>query len=79
MALDDRALLKYAGAFARGRAGAHELRAILADYFRVTVRVVPLSGQWLNLPADALTRLEPDPETLWTEAEPQGRRHSRRR
>ncbi len=56
--LDDRAVLKYAGAFARGRPGAHELRAILADYFRVTVRVVPLSGQWLNLPADALTRFD---------------------
>ncbi len=57
-ALDDRALLRYAGAFARGRPGAHELRAILADYFRVAVRVVPLSGQWLNLPADALTRFD---------------------
>lgn len=56
--LDDRALLKYAGAFARHRAGAHELRAILADYFRATVQVVPLSGQWLNLPADALTRFD---------------------
>ena len=57
-ALDDRALLRYAGAFARHRAGAHELRAILADYFRVAVRVVPLSGQWLDLPADALTRFD---------------------
>ena len=56
--LDDRALLKYAGAFARGRPGAHELRAILADYFRVAVRVVPLSGQWLNLPVEALTRFD---------------------
>jgi type VI secretion system protein ImpH len=56
--IEDRALLAYAGAFARGRAGAHELRAILADYFDLPVEVQPLTGQWLDLPKAAQTRLD---------------------
>lgn len=56
--IDDRALLAYAGAFARRRPGAHELRAILADYFDLPLDVVTLTGQWLDLPKSAQTKLE---------------------
>lgn len=56
--LEDRALLAYAGAFARRRAGAHELRAILADHFDLPVHVQTLTGQWLDLPKSAQTRLD---------------------
>jgi type VI secretion system protein ImpH len=55
---DDRAILAYAGAFARRRAGAHELRAILADHFNIPVDVQTLTGQWLDLPKSAQTRLD---------------------
>lgn len=60
--LEDHAILAYAGAFARRRAGAHELRAILADYFDLPISVQTLTGQWLDLPLSAQTRLD-DSET----------------
>jgi type VI secretion system protein ImpH len=55
---DDRAILAYAGAFARRHAGAHELRAILADHFDLPIEVQTLTGQWLDLPKSAQTKLE---------------------
>ena len=58
--IDDRSLLHYAGAFARRRAGAHELRAILADYFDLKVQVETLTGQWLALPEATRTHLHKD-------------------
>ena len=57
-AIDDRGLLKYAGALARRRPGAGELRAILADVFGLPVRIDTLTGQWLDLPAGARTRCD---------------------
>ncbi|QEL19739.1 type VI secretion system baseplate subunit TssG [Limnoglobus roseus] len=59
--IDDRAILAYAGAFARRHAGAHELRAILADYFDLPIEVQSLTGQWLDLPIAAQTRLDDSP------------------
>ena len=56
--IEDRAILAYAGAFARGRPGSHELRAILADYFDLPVQVQTFTGQWLELPKSAQTKLE---------------------
>lgn len=56
--IEDRAILAYAGAFARRRAGAHELRTILADYFDLPIEVQTLTGQWLDLPLSAQTKLE---------------------
>ncbi len=56
--IEDRALLAYAGAFARQRAGAHELRAMLVDYFDLPITVQTLTGQWLDLPLSAQTKLD---------------------
>ena len=56
--LDDRAILAYAGAFARRRPGAYELRGILTDLFNLPIEVQTLTGQWLDLPKSAQTRLE---------------------
>lgn len=55
--IDDQALLHYAGAFTRRFPGQHELEAILADYFSVSVGVKTLTGQWLLLPPESQTRL----------------------
>lgn len=56
--IEDRAILAYAGAFVRRRPGSHELRAILADYFDLPIEVQSLTGQWLELPKSAQTRLD---------------------
>jgi type VI secretion system protein ImpH len=53
----DAGLLRYVAAFARRRPGAHELAAMVADFFAVPARVEQMTGQWLTLPADAQTRL----------------------
>jgi type VI secretion system protein ImpH len=55
--IDDIALLHYAGAFARRRPGEYELETILMHYFQIPIRVVALTGQWLNLPQVSQTRL----------------------
>lgn len=56
--VEDTALLHYAAAFARRRPGPHELGAILSDYFGILVTAVTLTGQWLDLPAEAQTQLD---------------------
>lgn len=58
--IDDRILLRHVGSFARRRAGAHELRAILEEYFGVACRVRELVGQWLMIPPTAQTKLDAD-------------------
>ncbi|HEY2783455.1 MAG TPA: type VI secretion system baseplate subunit TssG [Fimbriiglobus sp.] len=55
--VNDLALLHYAGSFARRQPSAHDLGAILTDYFQVPVRVDTFSGQWLDLPTAAQTTL----------------------
>ncbi len=53
----DLALLHFAGSFARRQPSGHDLGAILTDYFGVPVRVEAFSGQWLDLPVEAQTKL----------------------
>jgi type VI secretion system protein ImpH len=55
--IDDLALLRYAGLFARRPRTAAGLEAVLADYFGLPARVVQFTGQWLYLEPASLTRL----------------------
>jgi type VI secretion system protein ImpH len=57
----DDALLRYAGHFAHFPRSALMLEILLADYFRIPVRIEQLVGRWLPLKADERTQL-PSPE-----------------
>jgi type VI secretion system protein ImpH len=57
--VEDLALLHYAGSFARRKPSAHELGALLTDYFGIPVRVETFSGQWLALAPESQSRLTP--------------------
>jgi type VI secretion system protein ImpH len=61
--IDDRALLRFAGAFARQRPGCYELQAILNEYFGVSIQVISYTGQWLSLPIAEQTCLLDDGRT----------------
>ncbi len=56
-AIDDLSLLYYAGFFVQRPRNASNLRAMLADYFRLPVEVQQFRGQWLAIPEDGQTRL----------------------
>ena len=55
--IDDLALLHYAGFFAQRPQNATNLRALLADYFRLPVEVQQFRGQSLAIPESGQTRL----------------------
>ena len=48
--IDDLALIYYAGFFAQRPRNTTNLRALLADYFGLPVRVEPFVGQWMPVP-----------------------------
>jgi type VI secretion system protein ImpH len=56
-AVDDRSLLYYSGLLASRHRTAAGLAALLADYFRVPVRVQQFVGQWLAIEPANQTRL----------------------
>ncbi|NYE60066.1 type VI secretion system protein ImpH [Duganella sp. 1224] len=58
----DSAKLHYAGRLGPQTRNADGLAAVLSDHFRLPVRVQPLCGHWMRLPADGLTRLRSGPE-----------------
>ncbi|MFL5329320.1 MAG: type VI secretion system baseplate subunit TssG [Gemmataceae bacterium] len=58
--IDDLALLHYGGLFAQRPRNASALAAIISDFFRLPVKVVQFSGQWLNIPASQQSRLDED-------------------
>ena len=55
--IDDLALLHYAGFFLQRPRNATNLRALLADYFRLPIQVEQFRGQWLQIPETGQTRL----------------------
>jgi type VI secretion system protein ImpH len=55
--IDDLAVLYYAGFFAQRPRNAANLRAMLADYFRLPVEVGQFRGGWLAIPADRQSQL----------------------
>jgi type VI secretion system protein ImpH len=55
--VDDLAVLYYAGFFVQRPRNAANLRALLADYFRVPVEVRQFRGTWLAIPADRQSQL----------------------
>jgi type VI secretion system protein ImpH len=61
--MPDLAKLHYAGHFASQVRHAGGLRAMLADYFKLPVRLVECVGQWLALPPESLCRLGESPDT----------------
>jgi type VI secretion system protein ImpH len=59
--IDDEAVLYYGGHFAHFPRSSVALESILADYFDLPVRVLPIQGQWLQLaPADQALMPCPD-------------------
>jgi type VI secretion system protein ImpH len=54
---EDEIKLHHAGTLARAVRNADGLRALLADYFRLPVRVEEFVGRWLRLPPGERTRL----------------------
>jgi type VI secretion system protein ImpH len=57
MGVKDRALLYYSGILAMKPRSGTGLETLLADYFKVRVRLKPLTGQWHRLEADQITVL----------------------
>lgn len=57
MPFPDRALLHYAGLLAQAPRSIHGLERLLADYFGVPVKGVPLEGRWLAIDPAERTRL----------------------
>jgi type VI secretion system protein ImpH len=55
--IDDLALLHYVGFFLQRPRNATNLRAVLADYFRLPVEIEQFRGQWLQIPEAGQTRL----------------------
>lgn len=53
----DRALLYYAGLLAQRPRSLHALERLLADYFDVPVKGMPLEGRWLSIDEREQTRL----------------------
>jgi type VI secretion system protein ImpH len=58
--IDDLVLLHYGGFLAHRRCNAVSLEAMLADYFRLPVRVRQFQGQWLRLDEANQSRMGPD-------------------
>jgi type VI secretion system protein ImpH len=57
LAVDDEAIVHYAGHFARWPRSAAALEALLADYLGLPVAVKQFEGSWLALPRDEQTAL----------------------
>jgi type VI secretion system protein ImpH len=57
MPVPDRALLHYAGILAQAPRSLHGLERMLADYFGVPVKGVPLEGRWLAIDPAEQTRI----------------------
>ncbi|SEH08925.1 type VI secretion system baseplate subunit TssG [Candidatus Venteria ishoeyi] len=57
MQTEDHALLHYAGILQHEPHSQVALEAMLSDYFRVKMKVLPFIGQWLELSEDACTHL----------------------
>jgi type VI secretion system protein ImpH len=57
LAVDDRALLYYAGLLAQRRRSASALAGLLSEHFGVAAAVVQFCGQWLTIPERSRTRL----------------------
>lgn len=53
----DKALLLYSGLIGQQPHSASALTAILSDFFQIPVKIEQLTGQWLKLEAESLTRL----------------------
>lgn len=57
----DPAVLQFAGLFSRSVRSAESLRAVLATYFELPIRILQFTGQWLRLSADQQTQLRIEP------------------
>jgi type VI secretion system protein ImpH len=55
--IDDLALLYYSGLFSQRPRNAHNLRALVADYFEMPTSIKQFHGQWLQLEKDSQTCL----------------------
>ncbi len=57
LAVDDEALLPYAGQIAQNPHNANALENIISDHFQVSAKIRQFSGQWLGLEKDDVSRL----------------------
>ncbi|MEQ1636216.1 MAG: type VI secretion system baseplate subunit TssG [Methylococcales bacterium] len=62
-AMPDLAKFYYTGFLASQSKSAEGLRALLADYFRLTVNIESFVGEWLDIQPNDLTRLGENPRT----------------
>ena len=56
-AIPQDAVLHYSGALSHFPRNGASLAAMLCDYFRLPIQVVPFDGRWLSLPLDQRTRM----------------------
>ena len=64
MAVDDEAMLPYAGLISQTPHSASSLENILSDHFQITAKVQQFAGQWLDLEKRDQTKLGRDNSTL---------------